>query len=111
MPTNDLSIQGETRDLSTTGISFVVPSIRLREYYLVGDDHTLRAELQLPNGKIKVFLKGQRYEQVGKHISTAQYLVGASILKISAGDKEIYKEFLHDKKHNVGSLELEVGKS
>jgi len=111
MPTSDLSIQGETKDLSTTGISFIVPTIRLREHYLVGEDHTLRAELKLPNGKIKVFLKGQRYEQIGQDVSNARYLVGTSILKISSGDKETYEEFLQNKKHRTGSLELEVGKS
>ena len=40
-----LSTSGETKDLSKCGIAFIVPSIRLREYYLVGENRTLQAEL------------------------------------------------------------------
>jgi hypothetical protein len=105
MPLNNLSIRGETKDMSNSGIAFVVSSIRLQEYYLVGDGHTLNAELDLPNGKVQMRIMGQRYEQIGKHISTTQYLVGAKILSISETDLAIYKDFLKNKKQ-TGSLKL-----
>ncbi|HEY0050774.1 MAG TPA: hypothetical protein VGB68_15890, partial [Pyrinomonadaceae bacterium] len=55
-----LSASGETKDLSKSGIAFIVSSIRLREYYLVGENRTLQAELDLPNGKIRMQIVGVR---------------------------------------------------
>ena len=93
-PVEHLSISGETKDLSKTGIAFVVPAIRLREYYLVGESRTLNAELDLPGGKIQMQIVGQRYEQVGKHISEAKFLIGAKILRVNDRQREAYEEFL-----------------
>lgn len=89
-----LSISGETKDLSKSGIAFIVPSIRLREYYLVGENRTLQAEMDLPNGKIRMQIVGVRYEQIGIHDSTVDYLIGAKILSITPLEQEIYEEYL-----------------
>ena len=103
-----VSARGETRDFSATGIGFVVSSIRVNEYYLVGEGRVLNAELNLPGGKVKMQLMGRRYKQIGEHVSTTQYLVGATILKMSENDREIYRQFLAQKKINAGSLELGI---
>src|SRR4051812_17435784 len=79
MPLENLVIIGETKDLSRSGIAFVVSAIRIQENYLVGEGRTLNAELDLPDGKIQMQIVGQRYEQVGQHISTARFLIGARI--------------------------------
>ena len=89
-----LAVSGETKDLSKSGIAFIVPSIRLREYYLVGENRTLHAELDLPNGKIRMQIVGVRYEQIGIHDSTVNYLIGAKILSITPLEMEIYEEYL-----------------
>ncbi|MEZ5347231.1 MAG: hypothetical protein R2681_16920 [Pyrinomonadaceae bacterium] len=104
----DLTVTGETSDLSSTGIGFIVSTIRLREYYLVGEGRILNAELSLPNGKVKMQIIGQRYEQVGQHVSNTQYLVGAKIMKMSSHDSGIYNEFLTNKKVRAGSLTLGI---
>lgn len=113
--TANLSLRGETKDLSRTGIAFVVPSIRLREYYLVGENRLLNAELNLPAGKIKMRIVGQRYEQLGdEHSSTTSYLIGATIAEINDGDREIYEEFLQlgiKTEINHARLELGIDKS
>ncbi len=106
---NAPTIRGETRDLSSTGIGFVVSSIRLKETYLVGEGRVLNAEINLPGGKIKMDLIGQRYNQIGQHVSATQYLVGAKIIKISDTDREVYNEFLNTKQQkNTGSLKLGI---
>lgn len=111
-PLESLFITGETKDLSQTGIAFVVSSIRLKENYLVGEGRTLNAELDLPNGKIKMQIVGQRYEQVGKHISTSNYLVGAKIVQMTAENRDIYRNFLrHGRKRKTGSLKLGIDES
>jgi len=111
LPLKNIFVRGETTDLSETGIGFVVDSIRLQENYLVGEGRVLNVEVSLPNGIVKMQLMGQRYKQIGQHVSTSKYLVGAKILKMSAGDQEIYNKCLKNKKFNGGSLELGIKES
>ncbi|NNF00274.1 MAG: PilZ domain-containing protein [Pyrinomonadaceae bacterium] len=111
MPLKDVFVRGETRDLSETGVGFIVDSIRLQENYLVGEGRILNAEVSLPNGIVKMQLMGQRYKQIGQHVSASKYLIGAKILKMSAGDQEIYKECLKNKRFEGGALELGIKES
>lgn len=112
MPVENLSISGETNDLSDSGVAFIVSSVRIRETYLVGEGRILNAELDLPDGKVKMQIVGQRYEQVGEHISTARFLIGAKIVKISADDREIYEHFLrYGNKRKKGSFALGIDES
>ena len=111
MPIAHLSISGETKDLSKTGVAFVVSAIRLREYYLVGEGRTLNAELDLPGGKIQMQIVGQRYEQIGMHLSESKFLIGAAIVKISDETREIYEHFLsHGKKRKKETFALGIDK-
>ncbi len=107
-PPKILYVSGETADLSHSGIAFIVPSIRIKEIYLVGENRVLNAELDLAGVKVSMKVVGRRYEQVGEHISTARYLVGASIEEITAENREAYNHFLRygDRKGNTGSLKL-----
>lgn len=96
-PLENLSVKGVSRDLSESGIAFVVPSIRLKENYLVGENSTLCADLDLPNGRIRMIVAGQRYEQLSdEHTSTTKYLIGARIVSMTDADREIYEYFLHN---------------
>lgn len=94
LPSENLVMVGETRDLSKSGIAFVVPAIRINEYYLVGEGRTLNVELDLSGERIGLKVVGSRYEQVGEHASTAQFLVGARITSISESARESYEYFL-----------------
>jgi hypothetical protein len=105
-----LSISGETYDLSKTGVAFIVSAIRLREYYLVGENRPLYAELDLPNGKIQMQLVGVRYEQTGIHDSVVSYIIGARIAKIEPLEMEIYEEYLRlGDKLKKGKQKLSLG--
>lgn len=96
-PLENLSLKGVSHDLSESGIAFVVPAIRLKENYLVGENSTLRAELDLPNGRVRMIVVGQRYEQLtDEHTSTTKYLIGAKIVSMNDADKEIYEYFLNN---------------
>lgn len=111
----NLSLRGETKDLSRTGIAFIVPTIRVREYYLVGENRPLDIELSLPHGKLKMQIIGQRYEQINdEHSSATSYLIGASIVQMDEDAREIYEEFLRlgmNTKMNTGKLQLGIDKS
>jgi hypothetical protein len=87
-------IFGETVDISRTGIAFLVPSIRVKEKYLVGHERELNVEIDLPTGKVCMLVLGKRYEKVGVHISTERFLVGAHIISLAGEDRENYELFL-----------------
>jgi hypothetical protein len=111
MPGESLVILGETKDMSRSGIGFIVSAIRIRENYLVGAERILNAEMDLPGGKVQMQIVGSRYEQVGQHVSTARYLVGAKITQMSKEDREAYEYFLrHGDKRKKGSLALGIDK-
>lgn len=112
MPVESLVVTGETRDLSRSGIAFIVPAIRIQENYLVGEGKTLNAELDLPGGKVQMQVVGMRYEQVGQHISSARFLVGAKIVKATDEVREAYEYFLrHGGKRTKGGFALGIDKS
>lgn len=111
MPNENLVITGETKDLSKSGIGFIVSAIRINENYLVGGGRVLNAELDLPSGKIQMQIVGMRYEEVGHHISTARFLVGAKITKMNDDDREAFEYFLrHGNKRKKGSFALGIDK-
>lgn len=85
---------GETRNLSETGIAFVVSSIRVEENYLVGEGRMLNAEIEFPEGRISMQVMGRRYEPIANSDGTSRYLIGASIEKMSEGHRHIYDNFL-----------------
>jgi hypothetical protein len=87
-------IFGETVDISRTGFSFLVPSIRAKEKYLVGHDRNLNIEIDLPTGKVNLRAIGKRYEKVGIHISTERFFVGVHIVSLTGEDLENYESFL-----------------
>ena len=113
VPPKILYVTGETTDLSYSGITFVVSSIRIKENYLVSEGRVLNAELDLPNGKVLMKIVGERYEQVGEHISTARYFVGASIREMTYENREAYDDFLRfgGRKGNTGSLKFGIDES
>lgn len=106
-------IIGETVDISRTGLAFLVPAIRLKEKYLVGQDRKINVEIDLPNGKVYLRAIGRRYEKVGMHSSMERFLVGAHIESLVGQDKETYETFLRNgnrraAKSAAHSLELGI---
>lgn len=105
MPVPKQIVNGETVDLSESGILFSVSTIRIEGYYLAGEGRTLNAELNLPDGKIQVQIVGMRYEQTRDiHDSVTQFLIGARILNMSPEDRQIYDHFLKHGSKNAGKV-------
>ena len=106
-----LAISGEAVDLSKEGIGFIVSSIRIKEFYLVGQDRTLIVELDLPAGKVKFKAIGRRYNKIGQHLSNEKYFVGAEITEISGRNKQLLEEFLRFgvTKPSASAASLEMG--
>jgi hypothetical protein len=90
-----LSVKGETSDVSESGLAFIVPSVRLGQYYLVGaEGRTLSVVLDLPSGKVCFEAIGRRHEQIGADASATKYLIGAQVTRISEADRRAYNEFV-----------------
>jgi hypothetical protein len=103
-------IYGETCDLSRTGIGFIVPAIRLKEKYLVGQQRDLNVEIDLPTGKVFMRALGCRYEKVGIHISAERFLVGAQIVSLTGVDRENFESFLQNgNRPPTGRPAIELG--
>ena len=105
-------IYGETVDLSRSGVAFLVPSIRVMEKYLVGQDRNLNMEIDLPNGTVSLRGIGRRYEMVGVHMSTERFLVGVELAETSGPDRECYEAFVRLGNRRMGAgarAELELG--
>lgn len=90
----ELSISGETKDLSEAGIAFFVSSIRLREHYLVGESRPLIARIDLPDKQLTIRIVGVRYERETGSRAELKYLIGAKILNIAPAEKKIYDNLL-----------------
>ncbi len=94
----DLSILGETQDISENGLSFIVPSIRLGEHYLVSDGTILELEIDLPEGKLHLKAVACRYQQIDLDSSVSRFLVGARFVELSAKDRLLLAEYLEAEK-------------
>ncbi len=101
---DDAFLSGETTDVSRTGIGFAVSAIRIRDRYLVGQERLLNVELDLSGTKVRMQVRGRRYEKVGIHISTEKYLVGAEIISVDEADKRAYEHFLAHGHKSSGNL-------
>lgn len=100
-------VLGHTVDISRTGIAFLVPSIRVKEKYLVGHERMLNVEIDLPSGKINMRVLGKRYEMVGEHSTTERFHVGAQIVEVADESKENFNTFL--RRGNVKAAMPTVG--
>ena len=109
LPRVPLFIKGETKDLSQSGIAFMVSSIRLQENYLVGEDRILNAELDLPNGKINMKVVGCRYEQLGEPSSVGKFLIGAKIVEMTTESRDFYEDFLRNGNKRTQAKLLKLG--
>jgi hypothetical protein len=81
-------------DISATGIGFIVPAIRIKEKYLVGQERVLNVELDLSGRKIRMQVRGVRYERVGIHLSAERFVVGAEIVNMNDEDQAAYDHLL-----------------
>jgi c-di-GMP-binding flagellar brake protein YcgR len=81
------SLGGHTLDLSPTGMALIVPSIRLGEHHLVGENRSLNVKLELPAGPVEMQVTPVRYEALEDHKSEAGYLIAVKITEMPEEDR------------------------
>lgn len=88
-----LTIEGQTYDLSATGIGLIVPAIRIGDHYLTGEARHLRVNLTLDDHRVEMNALPVRYEK----LEAGGYLIGAHITEINPTDRSLYLAYI--KKH------------
>jgi hypothetical protein len=94
-PNLGIFLLGRTRDLSSTGVSLYLASIRIKEDYLVGQDRLLNLELDLAGRKVRMKLVGRRYEHTEGDTAEDKFIVGAQIVEMRDEDRKTYEHFLN----------------
>ncbi len=90
----ELAPNGYTRDISATGLALIVPAIRIGDYYLSGEDHTLRIWLKLQGGLIQIDAIAKRHERLDDTNSgETGYLIGAHITEINEIDRALFTKY------------------
>ena len=83
-PSGDAAtLEGHTRDMRATGLSLVVPRLRIGGEEIVAADRQLRVVLELPSGPLEMEVEPVRYEPLE---AEEGYLIGVRITEISDSD-------------------------
>lgn len=88
------SIGGHTLDISASGLSVIVPAIRIGDLYLAGENRSLLIRLESPVGPLEIQGTPVRYERLDDDRSERGYLIGITITSMSDDDRARYNEYL-----------------
>ena len=87
-------LEGDTSDISVSGLGLVVPAIRINDRYLTAPDQMLHLMLELPSGRIEMRVAPVRYEQLEREGVASGYLVGVRISGMSDDDQARFADYL-----------------
>ena len=100
---NRLTCLGLLRDISATGLSFILPSVRLGSQHLFADGEiALKVKVELPIGQISICAKPVRYELLDKEDSGRSFLIGARISAMSDNDRAQLVKWLRTPQNYTG---------
>ena len=88
------SMDGHSLDLSSAGLSAVVPAIRIQDHYLAGGSQRLLIKLELPAAPVEMQVVSVRYERLDDVRDGAGYLIGVNIVEMNEPDRARYEEYL-----------------
>lgn len=87
-------LEGDTSDLSESGLGLIVPAIRINDRYLTATDQTLHLLLELPSGRVEMRVAPVRYEQLERAGAASGYLIGVRIAGMSDDDRARFADYL-----------------
>ena len=88
------TLSGHTCDASASGLGVILPAIRVGERYLVGEDHTLRVMLKLPDAHARLYGTPVRYERLEPGHQDTGYLVGIRLTEVTDEDYATFVAYL-----------------
>jgi hypothetical protein len=86
-------MDGHTLDLSSNGVSLILPKITLGEHHLIGENR-LNLKLELPVGPVEMQVMPVHYESLEDHETETGYLIGAKIVGMLDEDRAKFAEFV-----------------
>ena len=87
-------LEGDTSDISESGLGLVVPAIRISDRYLTAPDQMLHLMLELPSGALEMRVAPVRYEQLEREGVASGYLVGVRISGMSDEHRARFTDYL-----------------
>ena len=88
------ALVGYTRDLSETGLTLLLPSVRVGDAYLTDAGSRLEVKLELPGGTVKILAASVRFEQLSSKEAGCSYMVAATIVEMKKEEREHYIKYL-----------------
>ena len=96
---------GRTHDLSRTGLSFIVGSLRVGNSHIFYDlTPKLLVRIELPSGPVEMYVKPVRFDSWGGGETDSNFIVGVRIVEISRGDRARYTEFLRGRRSTLADV-------
>ena len=86
------------RDISKTGLSLVVPSLRIGNRFLVSGHDPLCVMVELPDGIVNIQVAPVRYDKLHEKLSDRRYLIGARIVRMTESDRRHLTQYLQEVK-------------
>lgn len=88
------TMSGYLRDISKTGLSLVVPSLRFGNRCLISGHYPLRVAVQLPSGIANINVTPVRYDRLKEENLARSYLIGARITQIAEPDRKHLVQYI-----------------
>jgi len=92
--TGGRSLAGHTRDLSETGLTLLLPVVRIGDGYLTDSERYLGIRLALPGGPISMLAASVRFEHLDMLESGYGYLVGVRVVRMREDERASYFAYL-----------------
>jgi hypothetical protein len=89
-----LRLAGYTRDISESGLSLIVPAIRIGGQYITDSNRTLQIMLKLPTGVVEIHGTPVRYSPLEEDTTDTGYLIGLRIERMSDNDRANLNAYL-----------------
>lgn len=93
-PPIESALVGFTRDLSETGLTLMLPSVRIGDAYLTDAESCLEVKLELPGGAVAIRTASVRFEQLRRIESGCNYLLAVRIINMPNDDRDRYVAYL-----------------
>lgn len=88
------ALVGFTRNLSETGLTLLLPSVRIGSAYLTNVESYLEVRLELPGGAVAIRTASVRFEQLPRREAGCDYLLAVRIVNMQNDERDRYVAYL-----------------
>jgi len=88
------ALLGFTRNLSETGLTLLLPSVRIGDAYVTDIERRLEVKVELPEGSVALLTTPVRFEQLPRREAGCGYLLAVRITGAQGDGRERYVAYL-----------------